>query len=739
MASHALTGPAQSPPSALSPSQLPRFARLPRLPACHTCSQKKIKCDNQRPSCANCSRAKEQCFVYNSVTKRMVSRSYIQRLEQKQGLSPPSEHASIRTPSSAQGLPQDAPSVPSMSSSSTVMNRGGLSFLSLLFSDGRWRKSNAGLLRELTKASGEPEATHKPCSLPSATEGSSLVERYLSWAHVMGPFLLRREVWDLHSRVYVDQSNGKAPDTGDLFRIFMIYALASIIPYRKGLHHQHPEGYYMAALQYLDSSFLAWGMRSLENLLLICRYGIYENIGTSIWDIVRLGGRLCIELELHAHDGPANLPLIEKQRRRRVFWKFYLLDRYCSSTLDRPFAIDDRDIRIGLPADIDDHHLETWNGPFQSLDSVAIPQDPSVATETTVLLRNVTLRRVSSRIHTEFSHLREECTSASLQPHLTIGRIYMVLNQLLEDLEVWRAAAPVIANPACVYHLPDWNNFLYAREKLYLVRRAVDLVPRRDGVLPKQFSAHLLHAALQVIERYSTLCQSSLVTHTRNYFHMMFTAGLSVIYCISSKATLSYKDLSASAQGLRACEATLTDMAAKLVHSNPYVTVYAALHRDVSHKIQQALVESMGSSRPGSAPSSPNGYNADRHEDTTPAQRVLDDTMGAPVSMLLAEDVPLHSAQQHVPSTEPFDGVHSTGAFAMTGPLQVNFSLPAGDVGETMFTVGSNELNTLSDDLLHWTRTDDSTLWNMDNTLLDYIYGDPDSFGQIPNTFSGGF
>lgn len=95
----------------------------------------------------------------------------------------------------------------------------------------------------------------------------------------MGPFLLRREVWELHSRVYAGQSNSKAPDAGDLFRIFMIYALASIIPYRNGTHHQHPECYYMAARQYIDLSFLTRGMRSLEDLLLICRYGIYESIG----------------------------------------------------------------------------------------------------------------------------------------------------------------------------------------------------------------------------------------------------------------------------------------------------------------------------------------------------------------------------------------------------------------------------------------------------------------------------
>lgn len=96
---------------------------------------------------------------------------------------------------------------------------------------------------------------------------------------MLSPFLLRREIWELHSRVYADRSYGKAADAVDLFRVFMIYAISSVMPYRKGLHHQHPEGYYMSALRYLDSRFLARGLRSLEDLLLICRYGIYENIG----------------------------------------------------------------------------------------------------------------------------------------------------------------------------------------------------------------------------------------------------------------------------------------------------------------------------------------------------------------------------------------------------------------------------------------------------------------------------
>ncbi|KAH8176566.1 fungal specific transcription factor domain-containing protein [Sarocladium implicatum] len=611
----------------------------------------------------------------------------------------------------------------------------------MLFSDGRWRKSNAGPLRELTKAAGQPETSRKPCSLPSVTDGSSLVEQYLNWAHVMGPFLLRREVWALHSRVHENDVNDKTSEAEDLFRIFMIYALAAIIPYRNGSHHQHPNGYYMAALQHLDSRFLARGMRSLEDLLLVCRYGIYENIGTSIWDAVRLSGRLCVELELHAHDGPPGTPPLERQRRRCVFWKFYLLDRYCSSTLDRPFALDDRDVHIGLPANVDDEILESCTEPLESLHSVSSPDDSLIPTETTVFLRNVTLRQVSSHIHTKFSHLREECTAASSKPHLIIGRIYMTLNQLLEDLEKWRISARNIANPTCVYHLQDWSDFLCAREKLYLIRRAVDLVPRKNNVLPRQFATLLLHAALQVIKQYSTLRESSLVTHTRNYFHMMFTAGLSVIYCISSKAKLSSKDLSASTQGLRVCEKTLSDMAAKLAHSNPYVTVYAALHRDVSHKIQRALIDTMASSRQSSPTRLPNDPR-NRHTDTSIAHGVPSAASGPPPNLPPTDDVQLHSAQQYAPLDEPFGDLYFAGSQPMAAQVGEPVGLSAEYNTDTMFAVSSNELNdlnTLGDDLLHWARTDDSTLRTIDTTLLDDIYGDLDLSGPALNAFFGGF
>lgn len=59
----------------------------------------------------------------------------------------------------------------------------------------------------------------------------------------------------------------------------MILAIGSVLPFLNGTHDQHPEGYYLAALQRMDSDFLTRGLASIQNLLLICRFGIYHRIG----------------------------------------------------------------------------------------------------------------------------------------------------------------------------------------------------------------------------------------------------------------------------------------------------------------------------------------------------------------------------------------------------------------------------------------------------------------------------
>jgi hypothetical protein len=106
---------------------------------------------------------------------------------------------------------------------------------------------------------------------------------------------------------------------------------------------------------------------------------------------------------------------------------------------------------------------------------------------------------------------------------------------------------------------------------------------------------------------------------------------------------------------------------------------------------------------------------------------------------MLPEGVQLHGAQQYATSAEPFSDVHFAGTQPLNDQFGVPVSLPTGYLNDTMFTINSNEVNPLADDLLDWTHVDGSGLRNFDQTLLECMYGDLNSSGEIPDAFFGGF
>ncbi|CAI0641488.1 unnamed protein product, partial [Colletotrichum noveboracense] len=270
-------------------------------------------------------------------------------------------------------------------------------FMASLFTDPDLRRNNIELLQLLARVPGAPEPAIQPCGLPSNEDGEFLFEKYLSWSHVQSPCLRRDEVKSLSGRVFLLVPADQPASNHDLFRAFMILAVGAVFPFKNGTHSQHPEGYYLAALQHMGSDFLTRGLASIQDLLLICRFGIYHRIGTSFWDVIRLCGRLCIEQGLHLNENPSS-NFMQAQMERRVFWQFYMIDRY-SSTLTVTANQSSRDFAAFRLSHIT---LET--------------------TEMTVFFTSVRLRQISSRIHTEFSKLARNYFESS-QSHFAPGYI----------------------------------------------------------------------------------------------------------------------------------------------------------------------------------------------------------------------------------------------------------------------------------------------------------------------------
>jgi hypothetical protein len=380
----------------------------------------------------------------------------------------------------------------------------------------------------------------------------------------------------------------------DLFRLFMLFAISGVTRYRSGLSKEHPFGYYLAALAHIGSVPLIGTPDAIQNSLLIGRFGMYHHVGTSLWDISHFCLRQCIELAYHAP--PQSLvTAIEEQKQRRIFWECYILDRYSSGILGRPFAIADEDISVELPVLADDEVLKAAN--ITSLSDVSNVA-PSQPTEVSVFVFCIQLRQISSKIHTEFNSGRRQ-TSRSAQstpmPLTSAGYVQMKVHDFLAQLDSWRQNAPVFADPNSLYERPEWYDFMLEKDKLTLFRGAMHTAPKlSNNSPPADLLALSLLSAIRVITLYSEMLEKKYITWTRSYFQAIFAAGLSVLFCLGlDESAIDQENVSPSTEAsspvatLHMCSQVLHTFEKEMPDVRSFAVVFDEL-KDLSiRKLQQ--------------------------------------------------------------------------------------------------------------------------------------------------------
>ena len=379
-----------------------------------------------------------------------------------------------------------------------------------------------------------------PHDFPPLAEAEQLLENYFTRFHIHHTFLLRQEVLKVFYKFYGQSSPSDAiipivdaPSTQDRFRLLMVFAISATTRYRAGLCTQHPYGYYLAAESCLGSIPLIQDTEALQNLLLIARFGMYHHIGCSLWEISQLCMRQCIELRLHKRPLKPLDPLKE-QHFRRIFWECYVLDRYSSGILGRPFALAEEDITVLLPINTYDDYIATTVP--EDLNATCQPGAMAI-TEMSIFIVFIGLRRISSNIHTTFYTRRpvgpfadSRCMGAQ-----STGHIYVAFMRFKSELDAWRLTVPAFSNPRSLYERSDWHDFMYHKDMLLLARGALHSLPT-PLTLSSSSTKKLLSAcytsATRVIQLYADLMDIRAITWTRSYFQVIFTAGLTVTYCI---------------------------------------------------------------------------------------------------------------------------------------------------------------------------------------------------------------
>ncbi|TLD21359.1 hypothetical protein PspLS_09268 [Pyricularia sp. CBS 133598] len=540
------------------------------LPACQRCKLRKIRCNRQAPKCSNCTKSQAACVVIDPITSERYHRPFIHQLEERERelqerIS--SANGAIVTPSSETAADAENPGRPATGSDvgqrqtgteeqhtpgnqvsvsdSPTAHRG---FLRFIFQDPRWRIYEPQIIQLLAERPQIPELAISSIPQPPREEANALLDNYFARFHIHHTFLLRQDVLAIFDRVY-NGAQPQPPSPQDYFRLLMVFSISAVARYRKGKSSEHPYGYYLTAQEYMSQITLIGSVDAIQNLLLVCRFGQYYHIGTSLWEISQFCMRQCVEQDLH---NPPRLTtdLLQEQHRRRIFWECYISDRHSSGILGRPFAIAEADIAVDLPVDVGDDAITRASQDGKTSLSQLAPREPTAEpTEVSVFIFCIRLRRISSNIHSTFYSGRgvspvdgSDCTTtaaatpgASTTSHITTsGHVYVQLHRFLDELAAWRRDAPTFPSPRSLYERSEWYDFLLEKDRLLLVRGAIHRAPRRSHDRPPEDLLSMCNGcAARVVELYDGMLRDGHITWTRGYFQVIFAAGLSIIYCVS--------------------------------------------------------------------------------------------------------------------------------------------------------------------------------------------------------------
>jgi hypothetical protein len=214
-------------------------------------------------------------------------------------------------------------------------------------------------------------------------------------------------------------------------------------------------------------------------------------------------------------------------------------------------------------------------------------------TELSVFIFCIRLRRISSSIHAHFfSH--ELAAHHSARTPIRAGNVYLALRKFSNELDQWRSEAPIFTNPRSLYERAEWYDFLLEKDKLGLARAAINVVPRHKGQRPpEEFVALCMTSATRVVEMYSQLSANGAITWTRNYFQIIFSAGISILYCISlhvKETTLqsSSPDLESALTAVTDCTSLLRHFAKKMPDASGFASFFREMRRSVLGKDRTA-------------------------------------------------------------------------------------------------------------------------------------------------------
>ncbi|KAH8883451.1 hypothetical protein GQ53DRAFT_811462 [Thozetella sp. PMI_491] len=356
-------------------------------------------------------------------------------------------------------------------------------------------------------------------SLPGKSRLDDLVDFYFAHSHTLYPIVHHGEFLSTLGKIYSNPHHPLAQSPLHMFRIWMVLAIGSTTHCSVMLSEEsEPILYYNKAMVYFEAAFGFGDMAALEVLMLQVSYSFFNQLGPNTWFLIGLAARMAVGLGLHTASTYESLPTDVAERRKRVFFSIYMMDRVASMALGRPFALHDDDIDVTPFVDADDENI-TPDGinprNFLQPSLMAVP------------LHILQLRRIASKISREvYSHTKAGRAGGQEQREETLRQIH-------KELIEWRRNMPFPLpdiHPLVPHLTTSWYDFNFYSH-LTMLYRPSPLFPTLDRPLVRQ----LADAAAMSIRQAITMHRQRRLAYNWLNLLSVFTSTLSLIYAVTAQ------------------------------------------------------------------------------------------------------------------------------------------------------------------------------------------------------------
>ncbi|UKZ74707.1 hypothetical protein TrVFT333_002377 [Trichoderma virens FT-333] len=207
-----------------------------------------------------------------------------------------------------------------------------------------------------------------PCPailLPVFEEAKHYIDAYFTTIHIAYPFIPESPFIEHYKTLRDHKSRNSNIETALSYTICAIGAYYRTLPGKDEAGDTLYEKFYSYALNLAPTSIMERSLAQVSLLLARCFYLLVVCRTESCWTIlgqaVRVAQSIGLHIENEESDNIKSRHSPEIEKRRRVWYSIYVLDRLLSLQLGRPPAIHDDDFNVPLPSRASDAEID-WTG-----------------------------------------------------------------------------------------------------------------------------------------------------------------------------------------------------------------------------------------------------------------------------------------------------------------------------------------------------------------------------------------